>query len=163
MAIGNNEPITSDQVVSDFNALQVYKKQVTITVVLSKRSNQRPPTDIERHWEAFETMAPIIHKESPIVHDDPVPPTPSQDPTSSTSVSRSKVNNRIQNVQKASIPTRHQSLSDKQPKQVLRKSSRIQQLHQATKLPIPVIAKVLESRVKPEVPLHIGIALKSPF
>ena len=45
----------------------------------------------------------------------------------------------------------------------IRSSKRLRNINKKKKLPYPKIHKVVESAIKPEVPLHIGIALKSPF
>ena len=107
LAIGNNKPLTASQVLNDITALQVPNNFIKVTFVLSKQDGSCPPTDIEHHWTAFETMAPIIHKCSPVATpDNPVlspsklspsthdslPATPTQDspmrPTRSSRLSR---------------------------------------------------------------------------
>ena len=90
LAIGNNEPLTASQVLSDIAALQVYKKHTSVTFVISKRINSCPSTEIERHWEAFEAMAPIIH-DTHIQKDDE----PSIHPSSTTTCNlvKSKISN----------------------------------------------------------------------
>ena len=129
-------------------------------------------------------MAPIIH-DTPIQKDDE----PSIHPSNTTTCNpvKSKISNielpstnkniacpsnpvksKISNVLLPSLSQKihHkkvQSNKSKPTKTPIRSSKRLQQINKNKKLPSPKALKVVENAIKPEVPLHIGIALNSPF
>ena len=135
-------------------------------------------------------MAPVIHKlpsqlpsvepalpsttsPSSVSPSPPCPP-PQSSPKASTlqSSTPSSVNPSSSSVPQdsnPSVPTpstvtsQRRSSKTKSPRHPTRFSRRLQLLHRIRKLPAPYIAKVVESMLKPEIPPHMGIALKSPY
>ena len=60
LTVGNNDPISVNQVIQDIEKNPITGKDNNLQFVISKRESTPPKTSIERHWTAFEQMAPFI-------------------------------------------------------------------------------------------------------
>ena len=78
LTVGNNDPITENQVYKDIEKNQLKCKTVHLQFVVSKRDSVQTKTSIDRHWAAFEQMAPFIKKkksEEQVTHEEQTVPT----------------------------------------------------------------------------------------
>ena len=63
--VGNNNPITTSQLLSDILKNQLKSRTNTIQFVFSKRDSISTKTSIDKNWASFEQMAPFIKKDKP--------------------------------------------------------------------------------------------------